>query len=89
VAGPVVTIRNPHWTEQQPWQDIPIMVFTIEQWKLVEDGALIVSAAPIGPGEIGRNCRYVFALPPRYNYADVEGIEEVNVLMRTQPLHAY
>jgi hypothetical protein len=87
--GPIFTLRNPRWTEQRPWQDIPIMVFTIEQWGFVHHDRMILSAAPVGPSEIGRNCRYVFALPARYNYADVDGVEEVNALMQTQPLHAY
>jgi hypothetical protein len=86
-SGPKIIIRNPHWTERNPYQDIPIMVFTYEQWKLIEDDRLVVSAAPFGPGEIGRNAKYVFALPPRYNYADAEGIEEVNEIMQSNPLH--
>lgn len=57
------------------------MVFTHKQWKLVEEGTLVVSAAPIGPGELGRNREYVFALPPRYNYAFPEGYEEVEKII--------
>ncbi|HEY1500297.1 MAG TPA: hypothetical protein VGF88_12015 [Acidobacteriaceae bacterium] len=32
VKGPLLSIRNPHWTEANPWQDIPIMIFTNSQW---------------------------------------------------------
>lgn len=89
VKGPVLSIRHPHWTEEKPRQDIPIMIFTYPQWKLVQDGKLSVSAAPYGPGEIGRNRTYVFALPPRYNFEGDEGYEEVNEIMKGRPLHAF
>ena len=75
--GPEITIRHPLWTKANPRQDIPIMVLTHRQWALNERQELIVSAAPFGPGEIGRNSRYVFALPPRYDYAFPTGYEEV------------
>jgi hypothetical protein len=82
--GPKIILRNPRWTTAQPRQDIPIMVFTLAQWK--ED--LVVSAAPFGPSELGRNSQYVFALPPRYNYAFPEGYEEVEEILKGNPLHA-
>jgi hypothetical protein len=87
--GPEITIRHPLWTEANPRQDIPIMVFTILQWNQVKQESLIVSAAPIGPMELGRNSRYVFALPPRYNYAFPEGFEEVERLLESKPLHPF
>ncbi len=61
--GPFISIVHPLSTKENPRQDIPIMVFSHAQWRLVEQGNLIVSAAPIGPSEIGRNAKYVFALP--------------------------
>ena len=87
--GPKITIRHPLWTEADPRQDIPIMVFTLRQWNQVEQENLIVSAAPIGPTELGRNSRYVFALPPRYNFALPAGFEEVQHLIASQPLHPF
>lgn len=89
VEGPELLIRNPHWTEENPWEDIPIMIFTHSQWKLVKDGSLDVSAAPFGPEEIGRNQKYVFALPPRYSYDENHGYEEVIKIMEGSPLHAF
>lgn len=83
--GPKIVLRDPRWTKAKPRQDIPIMIFTPEQWK--ED--LAVSAAPIGPSELGRNSRYVFALPARYNFAFPEGYEEVEEIMKTKPLHPF
>jgi hypothetical protein len=89
VKGPILSIRYPLWTEETPRQDIPIMIFTHRQWRLVDDGTLYVSAAPYGPGEIGRNRSYVFAFPPRYTNAEDEGYEEVIKIMNGQPLHAF
>ena len=89
LRGPLLRIRSPRWTEADHYQDIPIMIFTKDQWRLVDLGRLVVSAAPFGPEEIGRNSHFVFALPPRYNYADAEGIEEVVDLIQRKPLQAY
>jgi hypothetical protein len=83
--GPKILLRDPRWTTVQPRQDIPIMVFTLTQWN--ED--LVVSAAPFGPSELGRNSQYVFALPPRYNYAFSEGYEEVEKILQGKPLHTF
>jgi len=86
--GPEIVIQHPKSTEVHPRQDIPIMVFTMHQWELVDHG-LVVSAAPVGPGELARSCRYVFALPPRYNYADVEGVDEVSMILNSDSVQAF
>jgi hypothetical protein len=86
---PVITIRDPRWTADTPRQDIPVMVFTRPQWKLVSDGKVTVNSAPVGPAEVGRNKRYVFALPPRYENIDLPGVEEVRLIMRGKPLQAF
>ena len=65
--GPKILIRHLLWSSINPRQDIPIMIFTLEQWDLIQQEKLSVSAAPIGPSELGRNEKYVFALPARYN----------------------
>jgi hypothetical protein len=86
-SGPLLVIRHPLYTEEDPREDIPIMVFTTKQWG--KDGsALIVSAAGVGPSEIGRNRKYVFALPPRFADVDVEGVQEVLDIVTGHPLHA-
>lgn len=87
-TGPLLSIRHPLWTKKNPRQDIPLMVFTLSQWKLVENEKLAVSAAPIGPTEICRNSKYVFALPARYNFAFDTGYEEVEDIMKSNPIHA-
>lgn len=87
--GPQVTIRDPRWTQQVPRQDIPIMAFTLEQWNQLQNGEFAVGAAPVNPSELGRNAKYVFALPARYNYAFPEGYEEVQIIIDGNPLSAF
>jgi hypothetical protein len=76
-AGPEFLLRHPQWTADAPWQDLPVMVFTHEEWALVEQEHLAVSAAPIGPGKLGENAQFVFALPPRWiGFLDTLGQDE-------------
>ncbi|TLS54054.1 hypothetical protein FE782_01520 [Paenibacillus antri] len=86
--GPLLSIRHPEWTAEAPRQDIPIMIFTTEQWDRIQDDELHVGAAPSGPSELGRNSKYVFALPARYNYAFPTGYEEVESILADHPLTA-
>jgi len=82
--GPEIIIRNPKWSVGQYWQDIPVMVFTKEEWKLIEAGNLNVSAAPIGPDKLDENQRYVFALPPRWvGFSDTLGQDEAQAIAST------
>jgi hypothetical protein len=84
--GPIISIRHPQWTQADPRQDIPIMVFTRAQWRSLQHEEFHVSAAPIGPSELGRNRRYVFGLPPRFDYAFPTGYEEVEQILSSNPL---
>lgn len=86
--GPIISIRNPLWTTSTPTQDIPIMVFTLQQWSAVSSTEMAVSAAPIPPSELGQNSRYVFALPARYNYAYPADYQEVQDILSGNPLQA-
>jgi hypothetical protein len=88
-TGPKISIRNPQWTEQKPWQDIPILVFTLDQWNNLQQDKFHIGAAPIGPRELGRNAKYVFALPARYNFADPIGVAEVEKIINGKALQAY
>ena len=63
--GPLISLRHPQWTEQNQRQDIPIMVFTYDQWNALQNGEFHIGAAPVGPRELGRSSSYVFALPAR------------------------
>jgi hypothetical protein len=87
--GPLISIRHPLWTSLAPRQDIPIMVFTLAQWDSLQRDEFHIGAAPIGPSELGRNARYVFALPARYNFAYLNGWEEVQNIIDGHPLHTF
>lgn len=85
-TGEILQIRHPLWTAQRPRQDIPIMIFTRPQWEALQKEEFSVGAAPFPPSEYGRNMNYVFALPARYNYAFPEGFEEVEDILKGEPL---
>jgi len=82
--GPKIIIRNPNWTEAKHYQDIPVMVFTPAEWKLIVEENLGVSAAPIGPSKLGENDKYVFALPPRWlGFTDDMGQDQAAEIVKT------
>ena len=85
-TGPIISIRDPKWTAQTPRQDIPIMVFTLDQWNSLQKDVFHIGAAPNGPSELGRNNSYVLALPTRYNYAFPSGYKEVETILESKPL---
>jgi len=87
--GPMFLIRNPKWTSQDPYQAIPIMVFTIRQWNALQKHTFHVGTAPIGPGELGRNSKYVFALPPRFDYDFLTGYQEAEAILARHPLRGF
>lgn len=87
-TGTMISIRHPQWTPDNRRQDIPVMVFTLTQWNSLQQGEFHIGAAPVGPSELGRNTRYVFALPARYNYAFPTGYEEVEEILKSNPLRA-
>lgn len=89
ISGPELLIRHPDWTSDNPRQDIPIMIFTTDQWKALENDELHIGAAPINPSELDRNSKYVFALPARYNYSFLTGFEEVDKILSDHPLKAF
>lgn len=67
-------------------QDIPIMILTIAQWDALQAGNFHIGSAPLGPKELNRNDKYVFALPARYNFAFPQGYEEVENILNNNPL---
>lgn len=85
-TGPMISIRHPEWTEENPRQDIPIMIFTLAQWNSLQQEGFHIGAAPIGPTELGRSSKYVYALPARYNFAFPVGYEEVEKILEHKPL---
>jgi len=85
LRGPKLEIRHPKWTQENPYEDMPIMIFTIAQWNKAPD----VSAAPFGPGELGRNRKYVFAVPPRWDYDFSEGYEEAEKILTPASFYTF
>lgn len=85
-TGSLILIRHPQWTKETQRQDIPIMVLTSSQWDALQRGEFHIGAAPINPSELGRNGKYVFALPARYNYSFPPGFEEVEEILKGKPL---
>jgi hypothetical protein len=88
-SGPKFLIRNPKWTSTLPYQDIPIIVFTIAQWNSYMNEDFSISAAPILATELGRNNIYIFALPPRWNFDYSERFEEAVSIVESKPLKAF
>ena len=82
-SGPMLLIRHPAWTKENPRQDIPIMVFNHKQWDEMQKDKFHIGAAPINPKELGRNEDYIFALPARYNFAFLTGYEEVEKILES------
>jgi hypothetical protein len=80
-----VVIRYPKWTEADLYEDMPILIYPINQWEKWEanDFEGYPTAAPFGPQERGRNTEYVFATGPRYNYDFRTGWEDVESIIRT------
>src|SRR5579862_6346439 len=85
--GLLIKIRNPKWSESDPREDIPVMIFTLEQWQSL-GRTFTVSAAPFGPSELGRSGKYVFALPARYNHDLLYGWQEVENIVMGDSFHA-
>ena len=83
--GNSVTLRHPLWTKENPRMDIPVLIYTVEQWDkwLKTDFDGYPTAAPIGPTERGHNDKYVFATAPRYNYSFSPGFEQVEDILKT------
>ena len=88
-TGVTLLIRNPKWTAALPYEDIPVMVFTLAQWDSYIAEDFSVSAAPILASELGRNNLYVFALPPRWNFDYREGYEEAERIVQSNALKAF
>lgn len=81
--GSLINIRHPQWTNDNPRQDIPVMIFTLDQWNNLEIDKFHIGAAPINPKELARNDKYIFALPARYNFAFLTGYEEVDTIINS------
>ncbi len=83
--GEIITLRHPLWTKENPYMDIPILIYPIAQWQVWEKNNFegYPTAAPMGPTERGRNAKYVFATAPRYNYSFAPGWETVDTIVES------
>ena len=88
-SGPKLSIRNPKWTISAPYEDLPILVFSISQWNSYSAEDFSVSAAPIKARELARNNMYVFALPPRWDFDYSLGYEEAESVIASNPLETF
>jgi hypothetical protein len=63
---PMFILRNPQWQTNAPYQDIPIIVFTRDQWDALHRGELWPSLFAGGAmDELWHNEKYVFAMSSR------------------------
>lgn len=83
---PELLIRHPSWTQNDPYQDIPIVIFTQAQWRDKEKYGLNMGATGVEPGPFGSNTKFVFEQLPRWvGYEQLRGMKEVQDLMATHP----
>lgn len=82
--GKKITIQYPPSISEVPHMDIPILIYTQEQWHTWELNNFegYQTAAPIGPTKRAENLKYVFATAPRYNFSFQEGFEEVEKIIQ-------
>ena len=88
-TGPKIIIRNPNWTSVLPYEDIPIMIFTLKQWDSYIAEDFSVGAAPIPASELTRNNVYVFALPARWDFDYSKGFEEADNILKSNPIKVF
>ena len=87
--GPIIVLRRPHWKADDPYQDIPIMIFSRNQWDALHSGKFF----PYAGGmifEMWHSHKYVFGIYSRYNADDsVKGWKEADdILGRNSAAHA-
>lgn len=85
-SGTKLLIRNPLWSANKKYEDIPVLVFTIAEWNAYENGDFSIGAAPISATEIARNKTYVFALPPRWDFDYSLGFKEAEHIVASKTL---
>ena len=88
-SGPKLLIRNPKWTAAVPYEDLPILIFTIPQWNAYIAESFSISAAPIEASELSRNNAYVFALPPRWDFDYSLDFKEAEDIIAGNPLKPF
>jgi hypothetical protein len=76
--GSIIVLRNPQWKTNSLYQDIPIYIFTRQQWDDTNLGKYYAQGAGGVIYELWHNDKYVFCIHSRYNTDDsVNGWKEV------------
>jgi hypothetical protein len=90
--GPIIVLRNPQWKTNNLYQDIPVYIFTRQQWDDIHLGKYDAVGAGGVIDEIWHNDKYVFGIHSRYNADDsingwskVQGIVNQNCVAHPGP----
>jgi hypothetical protein len=76
--GSIIVLRNPQWETNNLYQDIPIYIFTRQQWDDIYPGKYDAAGAGGVIYELWHNDKYVFGIHSRFNTDDsVNGWKEV------------
>jgi hypothetical protein len=68
--GPIIVLRNPLWKTNDVYQDIPIWVFTRQQWTDDKSGKMSAEGAGGVMFELWHNDKYVFGIHSRAFWAE-------------------
>jgi hypothetical protein len=87
--GPIIVLRQPGWRDDQPSQDVPLLVFTRGQWEAMQNGKFSVGAGGVWQ-EIMCNSSFVFVISSRFNANDsLKGwAEATDAVERNRAAHA-
>lgn len=81
--GPLIILRSPLWKANDLYQDIPIYIFTRQQWDDDKSGEFSAEGAGGVLEGLWHNDKYVYSMHSRYNVADdVNGQDEVRDIVR-------
>jgi hypothetical protein len=68
--GPIIVLRNPQWKTNILYQDIPIYIFTRQQWDDIHLGKYDAVGAGGDIDELWHNDKFVLGIHSRYNADD-------------------
>jgi len=88
-SGPKLLIRNPKWTETLHYEDLPILVFTTQQWNSYIAEDFSIGAAPFKASELAHNNKYVFALPARWDFDYSLDFKEAEDIFASNPIQVF
>jgi hypothetical protein len=81
--GPIIVLRNPQWKTNNLCQDIPIYVFTRQQWNDMNLGKYDAEGAGGVLYELWHDNKYVFCIHSRYDADDsVNGWKEAQDIVK-------